>query len=132
MASELPRDVGEELVFHAQKAAEQAYAPYSGIRVGAALLSEEGAIFSACNVENASYGLSICAERAAVFAAVAAEGPLMRIKALALASDDRRVTTPCGACRQVVVEFGPRSLLILPDGTRIAADKLLPGAFNLG
>lgn len=132
MASELAHDVVEELVSRARKAAEQAYAPYSGIRVGAALLTEEGAVFSGCNVENASYGLAICAERAAVFAAVASEGPLMRIKALALVSDDIRVTTPCGACRQVVVEFGANALLILPNGNQLSADRLLPGAFNLG
>lgn len=115
----------------AQRNAERAYAPYSGIHVGAAVLTLAGGIYSACNVENCSYGLSVCAERNAVFQAVAVEGSGMRVRALALYSDDARVTTPCGACRQVLAEFGPAAVVLLPDGTQAGAADLLPGGFSL-
>src|SRR5512140_951897 len=90
----------------------KAYAPYSRFRVGAALLTETGAIFSGANVENASYGLTLCAERAAVAAAVAAEGPGLKILALAVVSDSPGAFPPCGACRQVIREFGEDAIVI--------------------
>ena len=132
MVPTFPSDADEQLVRRAREAAEHAYAPYSGIRVGAAVLTATGRIFCGCNVENASYGLAICAERSAVFAAVAAEGPSMRIKAVALVNDDARVKTPCGACRQVVAELGPNAVFLLQDGKRVTIEKLLPAAFSLG
>lgn len=100
----------KELLGAAQDAAHRAYAPYSGFRVGAALLLEEGEIVAAANVENASYGLSICAERSAVTRAIAQHGPTLRIHAIAIANLNNAPSSPCGACRQVLAEFMP------PDG----------------
>lgn len=89
----------------ANEAAERAYAPYSRFRVGAALLLEDGAVFSGCNVENASYGLTSCAERNALFRAIAERGPLVRVAAVLIANLNRSPSPPCGACRQVLSEF---------------------------
>jgi cytidine deaminase len=82
----------------------QAYAPYSNFQVGAALLAKDGRIFTGCNVENLSYGLTICAERNALFAAVAAG--VREFEAIAIVADTREPVSPCGACRQVMAEFG--------------------------
>ena len=112
----------------------RAYAPYSGIKVGAAVLTEAGQVFVGANVENASYGLSLCAERAALAAAVAGEGPGMRLRAIAVASDQTGAFAPCGACRQVIHEHGPGALVIFEgEGGLITAPiaELLPQAFRL-
>lgn len=82
----------------------QAYAPYSNFKVGAALLAADGRVFTGCNVENLSYGLTICAERSALFAAVAAG--VREFSAIVIAADTREPISPCGACRQVMAEFG--------------------------
>ena len=87
----------------AKSARERAYAPYSHFAVGAALLTESGEVFSGCNVENLSFGLTICAERAAVCAAVAAGKK--RFKSIFICADSKEPVTPCGACRQVLAEF---------------------------
>ena len=121
-----------ELVAAALSARIQAYAPYSKFLVGAALLSEDGRIFTGCNVENASYGLTICAERNAVFAAVAAG--CRTFTHIVIATDTPQPTPPCGACRQVLFEFSPNLIIGLatPAGlqSRYTLGELLPGAFG--
>jgi cytidine deaminase len=123
-----------QLLETARQAVAQAYAPYSQFRVGAAVLTAKGNIYTGVNVENASYGLSICAERAAIFNAVAQEGPEMRIKALAVVCEHPGPCPPCGACRQVIFEFGPEAIIIFQgrDGLEeVPLTRLLPGAFSL-
>jgi len=93
----------------ARAAMKRAYAPYSNFRVGAAILLDDGRVFTGCNVENASYGLTICAERNAVFAAVAASVRKPEIVAVAVVNERGAPCSPCGACRQVLAEFGPRA-----------------------
>jgi len=131
--------VRADLIAAARAAAAHAYCPYSQFTVGAAVLTDRGEIFAGCNVENASYGLTICAERNAIFQAVArSEKPLV-IRAVVVFTPTSEPTAPCGACRQVINEFGPDAeLLSVCDGpstitTRLA--HLLPDAFgphNLG
>src|SRR5262245_28864477 len=119
------------LVDAATAARANAYSPYSRYQVGAAALGGSGRIYSGCNIENASYGLSVCAERVAIFRAIA-EGE-REVAALAVATENG--ATPCGACRQVLHEFGPtaRVLLCAADGTckELGLDALLPDAFAL-
>ncbi len=113
---------------------QQAYAPYSNFLVGAALLTERGNIFTGCNVENASYGLTICAERNAIFAAVAGEGPTLRLRAIAVTNKAGVACSPCGACRQVIFEFGPDAVVFYrgpSDMQSSTAGELLPAGFRL-
>ena len=120
------------LIAAARRAAQTAYAPYSKFRVGAAVLTRTGKIFTGANVENASYGLSNCAERTAVFRAVA-DGE-RAIVAVAVYTPTRKPTLPCGACRQVIHEFGPKAVILCACRSRerleITLDQLLPGAFG--
>ena len=123
-----------QLLQAARQVLEKAYAPYSRFRVGAALLTRQGGIFTGANVENASYGLTLCAERAAVVAAVAAEGPGLEIRALAVVSETQEPCPPCGACRQVILEFGKKALIIFngADGLmELSVEDLLPAGFQL-
>lgn len=116
----------------ARKAQQRAYAPYSNFRVGAALVDDQGRIFTGCNVENASYGMTICAERNAVAGSIVQGGskPL----AIAIVGLPGEACTPCGACRQVLVEFNPDMLVVVEakEGVQIfrAAD-LIPHAIPL-
>ncbi len=125
------------LLERAAFAAASAYAPYSKFLVGAALRTARGAVFTGCNVENASYGLTLCAERNAVGAAVAAEGAGMRIVAIAVVVDADRSFPPCGACRQVILEFAEAGAIVLIGDRgpgpvrRTTIGELLPGAFTL-
>jgi cytidine deaminase len=124
----------QTLLDAARAALRHAYAPYSRFQVGAALLTEAGAVFTGCNVENSSYGLTNCAERTAIFTAVAAEGPAMRIRAIAIRSHPERPCSPCGACRQVIAEFGPEAIVLFQgqDGIQeLRTCKLLPSGFIL-
>jgi cytidine deaminase len=124
-----------QLLSAARQAAEHAYAPYSDFRVGAALLLESGEIVTAANVENTSYSLAICAERAAVARAVAQHGPRIRILAAAVTNLNGESSSPCGACRQVLAEFmAPGGLVLFPfDGASQARTlaELLPFGFYL-
>jgi len=120
------------LIEEAQEAMQRAYAPYSGFRVGAALLTSDNQIFTGCNVENASYGLTVCAERIAVFNAISSGAS--EFKALAVVSDGEGYCRPCGACRQVIREFGKNILIIMAsnDGRYEAKSisELLPDCFE--
>ncbi len=122
----------EALVTAARKARQRAYAPYSRYQVGAALLTEEGAVFSGCNVENASYPASICAERVAITKAVS-EGQRV-FRAIAVVTSNG--AAPCGICRQVMNEFAPTMLVIIADEERIIGEytvaELLPDGFGPG
>lgn len=120
------------LVESAKKARIHAYSPYSGVKIGAAVLTSDGSIYSGSNVENASYGLTCCAERVAMFKAVS-EGS-KKIVAIAVAGESKEFTRPCGACRQVMVEFNPKMKVLMrgmdgfsKDGE---ADSLLPSRFE--
>jgi cytidine deaminase len=121
----------EELIKAAKKARLKAYAPYSDWQVGAALKSKEGKIYSGCNIENAAYGLSMCAERVALFKAVS-EG-VTDFEALVLVSDREEPAAPCGACRQVLAEFAltlPVFLVNLQEKViRTTVEELLPAVF---
>jgi homotetrameric cytidine deaminase len=118
----------------AQAAALNAYAPYSGFRVGAALVLSGGAIVTGANVENVSYGLTICAERAALVRAVAEHGPAIRIRAIAVANLNNAPSPPCGACRQMLAEFAePDADVIFPANGVVRSMRfaeLLPFAFS--
>jgi cytidine deaminase len=120
----------------ATRIAEHAYAPYSHFRVGAALLLDSGEIATGCNVENASYRLTTCAEQAAVGAAVAAFGPGIRIAAVAVANADTSVACqPCGACRQTLAEFATGDCRIFYPGDNgkpgeCTLADLLPASFS--
>lgn len=109
---DFPVETAKELLAVAREAREMAHAPYSGFRVGAALLTDDGSVVPGCNVENSSYSLTCCAERSAVFAAVSAG--YTAFSAIAIAADGRAVP-PCGACRQVLSEFAPSLPIILAD-----------------
>jgi homotetrameric cytidine deaminase len=123
------------LLDQAYQAAQNAYAPYSGFRVGAALRLTNGEVVTGVNVENMSYGLTLCAERSAVVRAVSQFGPGIRIEAAAVANLNDAPSPPCGACRQVLAEFIlPDAPVIFPaaDGVRtLPFRELLPLAFEM-
>lgn len=124
----------EQLLKAARKVMRQAHAPYSHFRVGAALLTAKGEVFSGCNVENASYGMTNCAERTAIFTAVAQSGPKLNIRAVAVVNDQGVPCSPCGACRQVIYEFGPDAIIVFQSAKgwkESHITELLPEGFRL-
>ena len=123
----------EQLLAQSKIARENAYVPYSKFPVGAALLAEDGTVFHGCNVENASYGLTNCAERTAIFKAVS-QG-VKTFKAIAIVADTEGPCAPCGACRQVIAEFCKGDMPVYltnlkGDVLETTVEKLLPGAFT--
>jgi cytidine deaminase len=123
-----------KLLQSARKAFKNAHAPYSKFRVGAAILLSNGKIFSGCNVENASYGMTNCAERTAIFSAVAQCGPKIEVRAVAVANEQSVPCSPCGACRQVIYEFGPDATIFFRGKTgpqQAHITELLPEGFRL-
>ncbi|HEY1657227.1 MAG TPA: cytidine deaminase [Candidatus Sulfotelmatobacter sp.] len=122
------------LVAAARKVMKNAHAPYSQFRVGAAILLTNGRIFPGCNIENSSYGMSNCAERTAIFTAVAECGPKIEIRAVAVVNEQGVPCSPCGACRQVIYEFGPNAKVFFQGANGpMQADitELLPEGFRL-
>ncbi len=133
MNQQLTDELRTRLIDLARLARQNAYAPYSGYKVGAALLAASGRIFTGCNVESAAYPTSMCAERVAIFKAVS-EGEQ---KFVALAVVTANGGTPCGACRQVMAEFGLDMIVLIADAQgnlkqQITLSELLPGAFTPG
>jgi homotetrameric cytidine deaminase len=122
------------LLHAALDAARNAYAPYSGFKVGCALQLSDGAVVTGANVENVSYGLTICAERAALVRAVAEHGPNLRIRAIAVANLNNAASPPCGACRQMLAEFTePHAEIVFfadAEPRTMPFAELLPLAFN--
>lgn len=117
----------------AERVMKNAHAPYSNFRVGSAILLTNGEIFVGCNVENASYGMTNCAERTAIFSAVAELGPKIEIAAVAVTNDQGVACSPCGACRQVIYEFGPDATIYFQgsEGPKQAhITELLPEGFR--
>lgn len=118
----------------AREVAEKAYCPYSHYRVGAALEADDGSVWAGCNVENASYSLTICAERSALVAAVSAGR--RRFRRVVIVGGEGRPAAPCGACRQMLFEFNPRMEVVActldPEGERVSwrLDELLVGGFG--
>lgn len=127
-----------ELLERARTATGNSYTPYSGFPVGAALLLSDGTVVTGCNVENASYGLTNCAERTAVFRMAIEHGPKSRIEAVAIVGRDAAPCHPCGACRQVLHEFGcsrvivegPRGADGVGDPVSVDFAEILPYAFG--
>lgn len=129
----MTQDYDSELVEEARAARERAYAPYSKFKVGAALRTKSGKIIRGGNVENVSYSMTICAERSAVVAAIAAGE--MDWEEIAVVADTERPTTPCGACRQFLAEFNPAMRVVVANLERVhfvlTVADLLPHAFDL-
>jgi cytidine deaminase len=124
----------KRLIAAARDAVKNAYAPYSNFRVGAALLTTKGEMFVGCNVENASYGMTNCAERTTIFSAVSQLGPHLEINAIAIVNDKNAPCAPCGACRQVIYEFGPKATVFFLGAKgwkKLPITRLLPEGFRL-
>ncbi|PKM86532.1 MAG: cytidine deaminase [Firmicutes bacterium HGW-Firmicutes-12] len=124
--------LNDKLIDVAREVRERAYAPYSGFKVGAAIMAEDGTIYSGCNIENASYSHSICAERVALFKAVGVGARIFQ--AIAIVTELDNPASPCGACRQVLAEFSP-DMQVLMANTRgkvitSTVKELLPMAFS--
>lgn len=125
----------EQLIAEARAAREKAYAPYSKFKVGAAVLTRDGKIYQGCNIENATYGLTNCAERTAFFSAIADGHKPGDFAQIAVIGDTEGPISPCGACRQVILELGGADLVVilanLENAVEISSPAvLLPGAFS--
>ena len=123
----------QSLIAEANKARDKAYVPYSKFQVGAALLANDGTVYHGCNIENAAYSMTNCAERTAIFKAYS-EG-VTQFKALVVVADTKRPVPPCGACRQVISELCPKDMKIYltnlqGDVAELTVEELLPGAFS--
>ena len=135
-ATSLDPAAASDLQQRAVAVANHAYAPYSKFRVGAAVLLTDGTIVTGCNVENASYRLTVCAEQAAIAAAVSLHGPKILIRAIAVANLNDTASQPCGACRQTIHEFSTPDTIVFFPGEKGAISQatiaeLLPAAFLL-
>lgn len=122
----------QELISRARKARKRAYVPYSHFPVGAALLTDKGQVVPGCNVENASFGMTICAERTAIVSSVVANAGLLL--AIAVVGRPGEPCLPCGACRQVMAEFNPDTVVLLEEGDNLLSfrlDELMPHRFIL-
>ncbi|MBA9025473.1 MULTISPECIES: cytidine deaminase [Bacillaceae] len=122
-----------QLITEAKLAREKAYTPYSKFNVGAALLTTDGKVYHGCNIENAAYSMTNCAERTAIFKAVS-EGDT-KFAAIAVVADTKRPVPPCGACRQVIAELCPKDMKVVltnlnGDIQELTVEELLPGAFT--
>lgn len=127
----IPAEMFQKLIVAATAAREKAYSPYSGFAVGAAILLEDGEIVTGCNVENAGYSLTICAERNAMSTAIMLGGG--QPVAIAIVGEKGKFCPPCGACRQFLVEFNPKMIVVLEDRTEIITyvlEDLLPEYFS--
>jgi homotetrameric cytidine deaminase len=135
MKTSLAQSALDKLVEEATKAAENSYSPYSGFKVGAALFLNNGSVVTGTNVENVSFGLTICAERSALVRAVSQFGPGIRIEAVAVSNLNNAASPPCGACRQMLAEFAdPDTPIVFPatEGTRTTPFKeVLPFGFDM-
>ena len=125
----------EQLISEARAAREKAYAPYSNFKVGAAVLTRDGKVYRGCNIENAAYGLTNCAERTAFFAAIADGYKPGDFAQLAVIGETEGPISPCGACRQVILELGGADLVVILANLENAVEisspaALLPGAFS--
>lgn len=133
--SPLDSTLREGLLHQARQALSHSYAPYSKFRVGAAVLTDAGEVFTGVNVENASYGLTNCAERSAIFTAVQqTKAPKLSIRAVAIVTADDVPCSPCGACRQVIFEFGENAVIIFKGQKgfqEMLISDLLPESFRL-
>ncbi|EGD52708.1 cytidine deaminase [Thermoanaerobacter thermohydrosulfuricus] len=123
----------EKLIDLAKEARERAYVPYSHFKVGACVLTENGKTYQGCNIENASYGLTNCAERTALFNAYA--NGERKLKAIAVVADTEGPVSPCGACRQVMMELGGEDMVVILSNMKgdyavVTVKDLLPGAFT--
>ena len=128
----------DDLIRLASVARERAYAPYSGFRVGAALLAQSGQVYTGCNIENIAYSPTLCAERVAVGGAIAAGESPGDFAAIAIVSDDPAPASPCGVCRQVMAEIMPGARVIMAAAPErgegrleMTVEELLPNAFKV-
>ena len=135
MSTSISQATLDSLSREAAQAAENSYSPYSGFRVGAALLLSNGRVVTGTNVENVSFGLTICAERAALVRAVSEFGPAIRIAAVAVTNLNQAASPPCGACRQMLAEFAePETPVVFPAAAGIKTlpfDEVLPLGFDM-